>query len=125
MKKHIKSILIIYFLFSFTYLISQENRILLLHSQFDIEWEETRKIKMTCLIAKEIEDKQKIVEMRFSIPPDTIYEKDDNRYAEFLMEAEKKINKLEIRSLLEVCHHDLKKRKKDKKEKKIRKIKGF
>lgn len=113
MIRRIKFFFIISFLFSSIHLIAQESRILSLQSRLDIKWEGANKIKLIYLIAKDIENRQKIVEMRFSITPDTIYEKDGNKYAEFVIEGSNKPDKLEIMTLLEVYQHDLKKAKKD------------
>lgn len=113
MMRHIKLCLITFSFFSGINLNAQENRILLLQSHFDLKTENCNKIKFRCLIAKEIENRQKIIEMKFSIPPDTIYEKDGNRYAEFTMEGSNIHDNLNIRTLLEVQQHDLKQNKKN------------
>lgn len=114
MIRRIKFFFIISFLFSSIHLIAQENRILSLQSQLDIDWKGANRIKFLYLVAKDIENIQKITEMRFSITPDTIYEKDGNKYAEFILEGSNKPDKLEIKTLLEVYQHDLKKAKKNK-----------
>ncbi|MFV0417683.1 MAG: transglutaminase-like domain-containing protein [Dysgonomonas sp.] len=114
MLRCIKFFFIFSVFFSFTHLIAQENRILSLQSQLDIKWKEAKRIKLLYLVANDIENIQKVIEMRFSITPDTIYEKDGNKYAEFVMEGSNKQNKLEIKTLLEVYQHDLRTLKKNK-----------
>ena len=93
---------------------AQDARILYVQFHFDINLENVNKFKLVCVIAKDIDNIQKIENIRYSIVPDTIYDKGRCRYAEFVMEGSRKSSHLEINTLLEIYPHDLKKVRKNK-----------
>ncbi|MDR2956288.1 MAG: transglutaminase-like domain-containing protein [Prevotella sp.] len=114
MRLHIKtSVLIFLFLLS-ARLAAQSERVLFLRSQFDFVWQGTNRFKLVCLIAKDRENRQKVENVRYSLRPDTVYEKDGNRYAEFIMDGLVKPDKLEIITELIVYPHDFNSVKKSK-----------
>lgn len=111
---HLRLLIIMPFLFLSAISLAQGNKIVSVKSHFDFTWESTNSFKITCLIPKDRENRQKIEEIRFSLKPDTIYDKDDNRYAEFRMEGPNMPKSLEINTVLELYDHHLKQAKKEK-----------
>jgi len=110
---HIKLFIAIPLFFLSVESIAQEYKIILVKSRFDFTWDGTNKFKITCLIAKDRENRQKVEDITYSQRPDTIYEKNGNRYAEFNMEGVNKPNKLEINTLLQLYPYDIKHAKKN------------
>lgn len=68
----------------------------------------TNKVQLTCVIPKDRSNMQRVLSMNYSRPPIKVYDKDGNRYAEFLIESEKGEVKIKISAVVEIFKHDLK-----------------
>lgn len=68
----------------------------------------TSKVELTCLIPKDKNNVQRVLAMNYSRPPIRVYDKDGNRYAEFVIEGENGEVKIKISAVVEIVTHDLK-----------------
>lgn len=66
----------------------------------------TRKVKMVCLIPKDIEKSQKVKSIKFSIQPDSIFERNDNKYAMFTILNPIKKQNLTISATIDLYVND-------------------
>ena len=67
---------------------------------------ETKGIHFICLIPQNIEKVQKVINIEYSMPPERVFTKDGNRYAEFNIESVGKSTKLIINVDMEVYQYD-------------------
>ncbi|HZD60471.1 MAG TPA: transglutaminase domain-containing protein [Anaerolineae bacterium] len=76
-------------------------------SPIRLPWGRTPKVVITSLIPKTIDNKQKVLSMHFSMEPSRIYDLDDNRYAEFVIENPKKDFDIRIEAKIKLLRYDL------------------
>ena len=72
----------------------------------------TDKVQLICLIPQDIEHVQQVHSINYSRPPYRVFDKDGNRYAEFLLLSEKGEVTIEIAAQLTLLKHDLQSAKK-------------
>jgi transglutaminase-like putative cysteine protease len=75
----------------------------------------TDKVQFVCLIPQTIEYVQQVHSINYSRPPYRVFDKDGNRYAEFLLLSEKGVVTIEISAQLTLFKHTLQAAKKGKK----------
>ena len=80
--------------------------------EFDISYDisvsgQTRKISLTALIPKTIPDRQNITDIQYSPNPSRIFDRNDNRYAEFTFTKPEKQIEINITIKAELFKYDL------------------
>ena len=80
--------------------------------EFDLSYDftvsgETRRISLTTVIPKTIPDRQNIIDIQYSQKPSRVFEKNGNRYAEFIFNKPEKQTKIDISIKAELFKYDL------------------
>lgn len=72
------------------------------------------KLKLVCLIPQDIAKAQKIINIQYSVKPDSIFERNGNKYASFTFLSPIKTQQMIISSTIELYVNDLSKNRKNK-----------
>ncbi len=80
--------------------------------EFDLSYDftvsgQTRRIGLTALIPKTIPDRQNIIDIQYSLKPSRIFEKNGNRYAEFIFNKPEKKIEINVSIKAELFKYDL------------------
>ena len=67
----------------------------------------TSKIRFVCLIPRTIENRQRIFDISYSVPPSRIYDTHGNRYAEFTLLNPNRYVEIQIRVKAQLIRYDL------------------